>query len=187
MEPPVCSRARFAALGEVFFVLIAANVIILLGRLAGFTPELLGVTDDLQLDARTGLVDGLFVFLKFAVMLLIGLTILKRFHGVNPSAVGFSRSGHSLPYLLMRGVALGAVAMLPWLALMSANAVLGFGEGVAGQREDHKVDAKGRLFDVAPTGNALAETEHGVGAHQGGPRQHGHGAEHNATNQEVAE
>lgn len=114
------------------FCLVAANAIILLLRLAGITPELFGVTGEPGISARTGLVDGLFVFLKFAAMLVIGLTILRKAHGVQPSAVGFSRSGRSVPSLLIRGLVLGCVATLPWLALMSANSVLGFGEGVAG-------------------------------------------------------
>ena len=114
------------------FCLIAANAIVLLVRLAGFTPELFGVPSEPQIDARTGLVDGFFVFLKFAAMLVIGLTIMKKIHGVQPSTVGFSRSGYSVAALLVRGLVLGCVAMLPWLALMSANSVLGFGEGVRG-------------------------------------------------------
>ncbi len=132
MNSQLSSNTRSAALGEVLFCLIAANAIVLLVRLAGLTPELFGVPSEPQIDARTGLVDGLFVFLKFAVMLAIGLTILKKVHRVQPSAVGFSRSGYSVAALLVRGLVLGCVALLPWLALMSANSVLGFGEGVRG-------------------------------------------------------
>ena len=69
------SSARFAALGEVLFCLIAANAVILLARVAGITPELFGVSSEPQIDARTGLVDGLFVLLKFAAMLLAVFSI----------------------------------------------------------------------------------------------------------------
>ena len=145
------SRARFAALGEVLMCLVAANAIIVALRLAGLTPELFGVTGDAQIDARTGLVDGLFVILKFAAMLAIGLTILQRVHGVKPAAVGFSFSGHSLPSLLLRGLVLGSVATLPWLVLMSANSVFGFGEGVAGWQRiaDAPLNADFILFALA--------------------------------------
>ena len=126
------TSGRFAALGEVLFCLIAANAVIVLLRVAGFTPGLFGVADDPTFNARTGLVDGLFIFLKFAAMLAIGLYAFRRFHGLRPSAVGFSRGGHAWLSLLQRGVVLGCVAILPWLVLMSANALFDFGDGVPG-------------------------------------------------------
>ena len=135
-ELPLSARdtsmtSRFAALGEVLFCLIAANAAIVILRVAGFTPALFGVTGDPTISARTGLVDGLFIILKFAAMLAIGLYAFRRFHGLRPGAVGFSRGGHSWLSLLKRGVVLGCVAMLPWLVLMSANALFDFGAQIS--------------------------------------------------------
>lgn len=151
MSAPASVSQRFAALGEVMFCLVAANMLIVLLRIAGFTPALFGVVGEPAIDARTGLVDGLFVFLKFAAMLAIGLLLFRRCHGLRPVDVGFSRGGHGWPALIGRGIVLGAVAMLPWLVLVSANAVLGFGEGVAGwQRiEDAPLTAGYVVFVLA--------------------------------------
>ncbi len=150
-ESDQSTRGRFAALGEVLFCLIAANAVIVLLRVAGLTPELFGVSDDPAINARTGLVDGLFIVLKFAAMLAIGLVVFRRFHGLRPAAVGFGRAGHPWSALVQRGVVLGCVAMLPWLVLMSANALFEFGEGVAGwqQIEDAGLTADFVVFVLA--------------------------------------
>jgi membrane protease YdiL (CAAX protease family) len=143
---------RFAAVGETLFVVLAANLIMLVLQTVGFGPALFGVSSEtFEIGTRTGLVEGLFIAIKFAFALFIGYLFLKRCYGMGLADVGITRADQKLSVLLVRGFVLGCVAALPWLVLMAVNSVAPLGEGVAGWQaiEDAPFDIGFVVFALA--------------------------------------